>query len=380
MHVRGGPPTGRSSILASLGVALLLALGTAGSAVAADGDTTTPAPPPAPGLREPRAQEPGDPTGFRLPFEPGLAVPIEQGWLTSFSHNGRAAYAYDFGLYEGTPVLAAASGVVTWVHAGETKCGGAELRPDANYVTIEHADGSATHYGHLGSVEVAVGDVVEVGQQIGRSGKTGYSGCLPHLHFARQFPGAPVTQSVPVYFAGYGDRAFVSGDVVTAPEPCPSLGEEAPNAKPPVGSFCATYGALGAAGPAYFSRLEDVIDFDWGEEAPGGYWLDDASAGFSGGWSGRFRFTVPDEYAFQLLATGSVRVRIDGRTVLRTATDDERGDESIFTIFLRPGLHRIEVLHDDADGQGRLSLGWSRVLSGAAARWASESLVESPAG
>ena len=365
MHVRGAPASGRSSALASLGVALLLALGAAGPAAAADGDAKAPAI-----ASEPRPQEPGDPTGFRLPFEPGIDVRIEQGWLSNYSHNGEAGYAYDFGLYEGTPVLAAASGVVTWAHSGETACGGARLRKHANYVTIEHADGSATHYGHLGTVEVTVGQLVEVGERIGLSGKTGYTGCLPHLHFARQFRGGPVTQSVPVYFDGYAERVFISGDVIAAPEPCSSHDKLAPS-----DSFCGTYGRIDETHLPYFSRDEAAIDFDWRDDPPGGYWLGNGSAGFSGHWAGRFTFEVADMYEFHLFATGSVRILIDGRDVQRTATDDERGDETAFKVYLTPGQHLIEVRHDDVDGHGRLTLGWERVLSAAAARWARGSLA-----
>src|SRR5262245_37549135 len=75
-------------------------------------------------IPEPREQLPGESAGFRLPFAAGHEVRIEQGWNTKFSHNGKAAYAYDFGLSIGTDVLAAAAGVVAYVHDGETKCGG----------------------------------------------------------------------------------------------------------------------------------------------------------------------------------------------------------------------------------------------------------------
>ena len=103
-------------------------------------------------------------TGCRS--SPGLDVYIHQGWNSSYSHNGRSEYAYDFGLQLNTPVLAAASGIVSYVHGGETACGGASLRNHANYVTIDHPDGSSTQYGHLSTVEVEVGDIVEVGQEI----------------------------------------------------------------------------------------------------------------------------------------------------------------------------------------------------------------------
>ena len=110
---------------------------------------------------------------YQLPFAAGATFEVVQGWNTNFSHNGRSAFAYDFKLPAGTPVLAAAAGTVAFVHTGERACGGASLRDYANYITIYHADGTATQYGHLARVDVAVGDVVDAGQQIGLSGRTG---------------------------------------------------------------------------------------------------------------------------------------------------------------------------------------------------------------
>ena len=74
----------------------------------------------------PRVMQPGDPSGFRLPFALGTSSTVEQGWNSTFSHNGKAAFAYDFAVPLGTPIVAAADGVVSYVHSGERGCGGAE--------------------------------------------------------------------------------------------------------------------------------------------------------------------------------------------------------------------------------------------------------------
>ena len=50
-----------------------------------------------------------------------------------------------------------------------------------NTVIVRHKDGSATLYAHLDSRNVAVGDSVMTGQQLGISGNTGRSSG-PHLH------------------------------------------------------------------------------------------------------------------------------------------------------------------------------------------------------
>jgi murein DD-endopeptidase MepM/ murein hydrolase activator NlpD len=169
----------------------------------------------------PREMKPGDASGFRLPFQLGTSSTVEQGWNTTFSHNGKAAFAYDFAVPLGTPIVAAADGVVSYVHDGERGCGGVELFMKANLLVIDHADGSSTQYAHLSTVGVKKGDAVRAGQVIGTSGDTGYSQCLPHLHFARQFQGGALTQSVPVYFQGYQGTQFRDGDVVTPPAaPC----------------------------------------------------------------------------------------------------------------------------------------------------------------
>ena len=59
--------------------------------------------------------------------------------------------------------------------------------PDAiggNYVILDHGNGEFSVYAHLkpGSVNAKVGDVVNVGQPIGKLGSSGNSS-EPHLHF-----------------------------------------------------------------------------------------------------------------------------------------------------------------------------------------------------
>ena len=364
MRVRGRLVIGRTSFLASL-VAVLVLVAGPGAALANVGG----GPAPAAERPAPREQLPGDPTGFRLPFAPGLEVPIHQGWGSPFSHNGRAAYAYDFGLHEGTPILAAASGVVSFTHAGEGACGGADLRNNANYITIDHPDGSATQYGHLATVDVEVGDVVTVGEAIGTSGKTGFTGCQPHLHFARQLQGSPVTQSIPVYFDGYPDAPLHNGQLISAvTSGCPAAEPDAPT-----DGFCGTYAALDAEevpGSVFFSRVETAIDFDWAAAAPGGYWLDDASSGFAARWSGQFVFLAGGTYSFRAAATDRLRVSVDGFVVL-DGWEGSPSPRALGTTWnLGPGIHRVEVEYEDLDGEGILRLAWSKLAVDDDGRWA----------
>lgn len=63
-----------------------------------------------------------------------------------------------------------------------------------NLVTIEHAGGLVSLYGHNAQLEVNVGDRVEAGQTVALSGSTGKS-TGPHLHFELWRNGVNVTQN-----------------------------------------------------------------------------------------------------------------------------------------------------------------------------------------
>jgi murein DD-endopeptidase MepM/ murein hydrolase activator NlpD len=322
-----------------------------------------------------REQAPGDPTGYRLPFAPGAAIEIVQAWHSSYSHNGKAEYAYDFGLLDGRPVLAAASGIVSYAHDGEWACGGPKLLREVNYVTIDHPDGSATLYAHLSSVEVKVGDVVAAGQEIGLSGRTGYTQCRPHLHFARQAQGGAVTQSIPVYFDGFAERPLELAEMITAPAPaCAAEGSEPDNAsatassQAPLGRFCAVYGPLAPGSPPLFERLEDAIDGNWNAQAPGGYWLDAPADGFSARWSGRFEFARAGTYRFRAVAGERFWVEVDGRRVAFNAPDTRGMLQA--NIHLAAGIHWIDVTTASPDGRGVLKLDWDVAgFDGVPSRW-----------
>jgi murein DD-endopeptidase MepM/ murein hydrolase activator NlpD len=314
---------------------------------------------------EPRVMKPGEASGFRLPFKLGTSATVEQGWNTSFSHNGKAAYAYDFAVPLGTPVVAAADGVVSYVHDGERACGGAELLMKANIVVIDHADGSATQYGHLSTIGVKEGQAVLAGQQIGTSGDTGYSQCLPHLHFARQAQGGAVTQSVPIYFQGYASQEFHDGDVVTPPAaPCPAPTPEGKVAgHPSTATFCGAYYAGAFDGPATFTRSDAFLNFDWRTRGPGGYWLDDASLPFSARWSGDFTFASAGQYTVGVIAAGGVIVSIDGVRVVDRWVDDGQPTNVVLTQVFGAGVHRIDVDYLSTAGHGLLKVGWGRFFA-----------------
>lgn len=161
--------------------------------------------------------------GFYLPLTCGSMVKITQGNNDGFSHNGKSAYAFDFSLGIGTPLVAIDSGTVAHVYGGTKPgdpCydgGGQECNNAANYVTILHPDGTRSIYAHLSEPLVIVGQAVARGATVGKSGSTGWS-TGPHAHVARtENCGSPWCQSIPVTFEDVtGDGIPKTGDTVTS--------------------------------------------------------------------------------------------------------------------------------------------------------------------
>jgi hypothetical protein len=300
---------------------------------------------------------------YRLPFAAGQSIKVVQGWNTRYSHHGRSAFAYDFKLPVGTPVLAAAAGVVSYIHKGSRACGGSELRGAANYVTINHADGTATQYGHLSRVDVAVGDEVAEGQQIALAGRSGYTSCVAHLHFARQAQGGAVTQSRPIYFREYPGVQFKSGMYVEAnPEAC---GAPAPGVS--TGAFCGTYFYGTAERLASMAETNEAIDFEWSSGRPTALDIDThgtGAAAFSVRWVGTFDFSTTGSYDFALTTSDGVRLSIDGDVVLDSWADPAELSEILLSRTLLAGAHVIELEYHHGAGDAVIRLGWSRSYEG----------------
>ncbi len=103
------------------------------------------------------------------------------------NRSGRFHKGIDIKAPRGTPVLAAASGVV--VESGNGRGYG-------QYVLIEHGPEFRTRYAHLQSRLVKVGRHVEWGETIGLLGATG-NATTPHVHFEVIWNGKP---SDPAFF------------------------------------------------------------------------------------------------------------------------------------------------------------------------------------
>jgi murein DD-endopeptidase MepM/ murein hydrolase activator NlpD len=112
----------------------------------------------------------------------GLIWPVAGPVTSGFGMRwGRLHAGIDIGAGYGTPVRAAASGVV--ISAGW-------MGGYGNLVAIDHGGGLATAYAHLSGFAVSGGSVGQ-GQVIGYVGCTGH--CFgPHLHFEVRVSGSPV--------------------------------------------------------------------------------------------------------------------------------------------------------------------------------------------
>ncbi|SDH69835.1 Murein DD-endopeptidase MepM and murein hydrolase activator NlpD, contain LysM domain [Pseudomonas benzenivorans] len=148
-------------------------------------------------LGDPRLQ----PTLQRYPLPwRGGPFRLTQGAGGKYSHfTPKGRYAMDIAMPEGTPIVAARSGMVVKT---ESQQSGRGNNPSGNYVRILHDDGTMGVYLHLmkGSVLVQEGRRVEAGSMIARSGNTGNS-TGPHLHFVVQRNVGLALESIPFNFA-----------------------------------------------------------------------------------------------------------------------------------------------------------------------------------
>jgi len=111
----------------------------------------------------------------------------------------------------GDEVIAATAGTVVRVVDGKPETPPGDLPPSTaagaagNYVSVALGDGRYAFYAHLqpGSIKVAVGDRVRVGQQLALLGSSGNSNA-PHLHFQLMDGPSPVAASgVPFRFSRF---------------------------------------------------------------------------------------------------------------------------------------------------------------------------------
>jgi hypothetical protein len=155
-------------------------------------------------------------------------------------HNG-----LDFGIPNGTPVLAAADGIVDKT--------GFEQGGYGNFVKVSHTDGTtkyATYYAHLQSIFVHSGQPVAARTALGLSNNTGAS-TGPHLHFGIKIDGQNPA------FKGYLDPLpFLSATETEAPAAPPMPATTTPTDK--TGTATTGTPASPAAAPAALAGAVDL--------------------------------------------------------------------------------------------------------------------------
>lgn len=200
----------------------------------------------------------------QVPFGCGHTFPVSQAHNVG-SHLQNDTWAWDFRMPEGTPVTAAAEGVVRMAR-GDSTVGGchAKYAKFSNYVVVSHANGMETQYLHFKQVTVKAGDKVKAGDLLGYSGNTGWS-CGAHLHFkvANALRNGWNNPSVPARIAGYGDPQV---DTMISSPACrgPKIVVARAEAQPPAATQTAVASvslpaALSAGAPAVASADESPL-------------------------------------------------------------------------------------------------------------------------
>jgi len=117
------------------------------------------------------------------PVAEGMMASSSFGWrLDPFTGQSAMHEGIDFIAEPGTPILAAAAGMVLL----------AEIHPQyGKMVEVDHGKGLITRYAHASALHVKPGQFVKRGEKIAAVGSTGRS-TGPHLHFEVRMNGAAI--------------------------------------------------------------------------------------------------------------------------------------------------------------------------------------------
>ena len=109
--------------------------------------------------------------------------PPVEGWVSRGFESGPEGHpGIDFVGETGTPVLAAALGVVRFAGWDDTF---------GNLVVLDHGNGFVSMYGHNETLLVGPGELIPRGQAVARLGNTGRSSA-PHVHFEVRLDDEPL--------------------------------------------------------------------------------------------------------------------------------------------------------------------------------------------
>lgn len=133
-----------------------------------------PSPQPSPAVREREIQKPI--TTLAAPKRQDFVWPVKGRVVSGYGPKEGGLYneGINIAAPKGTPVAAAANGVVAYV--------GSDLKSYGNLVLIRHGGGTMTAYAHLSAINVKKGQSVKRGQAIGTIGSSG-SVETSQLHF-----------------------------------------------------------------------------------------------------------------------------------------------------------------------------------------------------
>lgn len=99
--------------------------------------------------------------GGVVTYRPPVDAPVDDPFRAPTSPYGPGNRGIDYATVPGTPVRTVAPGIV--VFAG--------VVAGVRYVTVLHADGLRSSYGALQTISVVEGDVLNAGDEVGRSGE-----------------------------------------------------------------------------------------------------------------------------------------------------------------------------------------------------------------
>jgi len=152
------------------------------SAAGSNRTASTPAPGARPATPAASAPKPAAPRTAPAASPFAWRWPVDGTLLSTFVPGNPTRQGIDIGNREGTPVRAAADGVV--VYSGSGLVGYGEL------VIVKHDDNWLSAYGHNRARMVSEGQAVKAGQQIAEMGHTGAARDM--LHFEIRYNGKPV--------------------------------------------------------------------------------------------------------------------------------------------------------------------------------------------
>jgi murein DD-endopeptidase MepM/ murein hydrolase activator NlpD len=157
--------------------------------------------------------------GYKLPIKTGVRV--YQGYNSPYDHTafrkGRDynvffdfRYCIDFDVPLGTHVYASRDGKVNgFLNGPNESYDGVDMEIGmscvTNFIILKHPDGFLTLYSHLDgrSLYLMDDDFVRAGQLIAITGKSGWLGPKPHLHFCVLREKCPDYETYPVIFDDY---------------------------------------------------------------------------------------------------------------------------------------------------------------------------------